>query len=161
MPLFHTTHAPLPIGTVLQPGRWGDVFRTQYFFDASSANGALAGWRLASELIIEDVRRGEFPDLPSRLACIFAHDEGQIARSWLPPGAINATHFIYEVELVDVSAPTHRAALNLMSAINRFSASEPFCSLTERLARAYWRGDDIHIPEIVIASPLRILRQLP
>ncbi|KVD56580.1 hypothetical protein WI85_05500 [Burkholderia ubonensis] len=71
MPLFRVSNHQFTVGDVVERGRWGNVLRT-YQFDAGSPDGAYKGWRLASELLLEQVRRDIAPHLPSRWDCTFA-----------------------------------------------------------------------------------------
>ncbi|KWE66068.1 hypothetical protein WL77_14820 [Burkholderia ubonensis] len=82
----------------------GYALRT-YQFDAGSPDGAYKGWRLASELLLEQVRRDIAPHLPSRWDCTFAiADRAQaIAQMQL----WNPSPRLYQVELVIPGAVTH------------------------------------------------------
>lgn len=144
-------HSP---GEILGGGHFGEGFR-DYVFNDQSQIGAQQGWRLASELIIEDVRRRLFPKRPSRLECSYAYKFRGDAERDLPVG-----YFVHEVRLQDASADVFIADFTLMSAASRFATTDTFVSLTERVAHKYWTGDIPQIAEVLTLSPLVVVRCL-
>ncbi|MBN9115329.1 MAG: hypothetical protein J0I36_08555 [Pandoraea sp.] len=141
-------------GETLGGGHFGDGFKDYVFNDQSQA-GALQGWRLASELIVEDVRKRFFPDRPSRLKCSFAWVRQSDAEMNLPVGL-----FVHEVRLQDPNAPVFVADFTLMSAASRFATSDTFISLSEAVAHKYWTGGSPQLAEVLTLSPLVVVKCL-
>ncbi len=103
---------------------------------------------------MEDVRRREFEELPSRFSSAFFFDDENEARGYQITHA--SFHLLYEVELIDPSAVVHRAdyRTNIPDGIE----SLDWC-------RRYWRG--IHVEpdssgrkctELLAATGLKIIR---
>ncbi|KWA04628.1 hypothetical protein [Burkholderia territorii] len=154
MPLFHISNHQFAIGDLVQRGRWGNALRT-YQFDAGLPDGAFKGWRLASELLLEQVRREIASHLPSRWDCTFAFaDHGQaVARMSLWASIPK----LYEVEMVVPDAATHVADWHLLSGSIRFNPAAPFMALNEQLAKEYWVPvAALQMPEMLCASDLRV-----
>ncbi|MFM0210400.1 hypothetical protein PQQ96_23645 [Paraburkholderia sediminicola] len=149
---YHFTTVDLSPGSRLNPGNWGHFLRR---YDIRNGTNA---YMLSSELVLEAIRRAEFPDLPSRFDSIFVFDDEGVARARRPTEF--APHFrLYEVRIVDAAAPQHRAAFNLLS--QRFpQPGEFFLPHAEGIAKRYWSGADIVIPEILTTSPIEIVRCL-
>jgi hypothetical protein len=154
MPLFHISSHQFKVGDVVQRGRWGNALRT-YQFDAGSPDGAYKGWRLASELLLEQVRRDIAPHLPSRWGCTFAIADRAQAIAQMPLWTSGPK--LYEVELVIPGAATHVADWHLLSGPIRFNPSAPFVALNEHLAKEYWTPvAALQMPEMLCASDLRV-----
>ncbi|WP_158664373.1 DUF2441 domain-containing protein [Cupriavidus metallidurans] len=141
-------HAP---GDTLGAGHFGAGFK-RYRYDAQTMGGAQAAWRLASELLVENVRRARFPSLPSRFECSFAFNDEDHALAEMADGT-----FLHEVRLVNPGASTHVAGFNLMSSYRRFAVDQDFIEMTEAIADAYWSGRDIIVPEVLSLSPLEVV----
>ncbi|WP_027784345.1 MULTISPECIES: hypothetical protein [Burkholderia] len=154
MPYFHISNHQFTVGDVVQRGRWGNALRT-YQFDAGSTDGAYKGWRLASELLLEQVRRDIAPHLPSRWNCTFAFADRALAVANMHSLVPNPK--LYAVELVTMEAVTHQADWHLLSGPFRFNPSASFMALNEQLAKEYWApAASLQIPEILCASDLRV-----
>lgn len=106
---------------------------------------------LARELAFESVRASEFPELPSRLSCAFAFETLDHANQY--KGKLSPWNPLYEVELIDATAPQHRAAFNLV----QFPGDQTeFLPVVAAWAHKYWRGEEIQVPELLTMSPLRV-----
>lgn len=157
--LFFCAQKPHNVGDPLGGGQFGRGFDA-YIFDAQTPSGAFCGWRLASEMIVEDVRKDRYPHMPSRLTCSYAFpDESEARRSMAASPGI--TLYLYEVELVDPAKSCHTVAFNLMSSVNRFAQHTPFLQNNRALADQYWSGKGITHPEVITESLLRVMRHVP
>lgn len=139
---YHCAPLPLGPGSIICPGNWGRIKR-QY------EENALA---LLREVSFEAVRAAEFPTLPSRLTVAFVCTSEASAAVYR--GKHARAGLLYEVELVDPSAPSHVADHELF--VQGFVGIDG----ANDLARRYWRGESLGFPEMLTMSPLRILRCL-
>jgi len=146
MPLYHSAPLNLEPGSVIKPGNWGRILNS-YRQNNIPANA----WILARELAFETVRASEFPTLPSRLSSAFVFESLEHANQF--KRNFSQWNAIYEVELVDPAASSHRAAFNLV----QFPGDQvEFLPVVVSWARDYWRGAQIQVPEIITKSSIRI-----
>ena len=140
---YYACSYPLAPGSVVEPGNWGRILMK---YTANDPGQQL----LVRELIFENTRLSAFPNKPSRLEAAFVFK----TRDAVPPDFLGSRRFdlLYEVELVDPSALSHKAGMNLVD----WPSGESVEMLFER-ARRYWAGEEIAIPELVTLSPLRIV----
>jgi hypothetical protein len=117
------------------------------------------------ELTLEEVRKLEFPRMPSRLDSAFAYTSLDTARFHMSLPQVRGHMFpiLYEVEKVDENAPEHRADYNVVQPLPR----RPETML--EIARLYWtaglwtttaEAPNIRSEELVTLSPLRIVMML-
>ncbi|MBR0714785.1 DUF2441 domain-containing protein [Bradyrhizobium liaoningense] len=144
MPFFACTMM-LNQGSIVRPGNWGRIVRL--------IGPAHRDWQ--REIILEDIRKTEFPILPSRLESAFVIDELDEAQYYTANFA--KLSLLYEVALIDDGAPTHEAD---------WKGTGPYDN-TNEWARRYWRGDVVPHPETTLKlrerltlSRLRIERQV-
>lgn len=151
---FHYAGIKLAPGSIIEPGNWGRMVRL--YPTNADANNA---WRLARELVFEQVREREFPKLPSRLNSCFVFESRDHARS-ASNGMNGYWNLLYEVELVQPDLARHRGDFDLLSACMQ-ADNTPFLAKATRSATSYWSGV-IHsnVPEILTASPLRVIRSV-
>ena len=159
MRYFRVTERHHQPGMVLSAGHWGSVFETYRVqltpnWDVLTDQGPFAPWRLASELIFETVRLKEFPNRPSRLECAYVWDDEAEARKSMheSPGTR-----LEEVEIIDPDALRFRADFFLVSAFARFRQPTHFLPSTREVARKYWAGKELRVPELLVMSDLRVL----
>jgi hypothetical protein len=108
-------------------------------------------WLLARELVYETIRAAQFPNLPSRLSCAFAFESIDHANQCM--NEFSPWNSLYEIELLEPNAPSHRGGFNLI----RFPAPNvEFLPVVAQSAEAYWRGESIEIAELITKSPLKI-----
>lgn len=143
-PCFHVRAHPVAAGDVIAPGHYGRMI----------AAAGPAHWRYAREMLLEAVRRRDFPDRPSRLACCFALPDVAQARRYVDerlraqPGLVTAR--VYEV--VALEAGSHAGDWHLAEEVR-----------DDVSARLYWRGEDDGDDsgrELVVGSALRVVRCL-
>ena len=145
---FHFNSTLLGNGSVIRPGNWGRIVR---FVGSGHPE-----W--TREQKMEQIRQAEFPSLPSRWDCIFYFEDLIEAKFYQTSLGANCILLLYEVEIVDPSAPKHVAD---------WKGTGPYDS--DEWARRYWRGDVMPgrgpapIPlcrEALAMTPLRIVREL-
>ena len=150
--LFHFTTVLLEPGSRIGPGNWGRTIREYDFIALGNPV------TVASEWIIESVRRDHFAQLPSRLNCNFMFTDEIVAKMQRPKNfAINQV--LYEVKIVDPDAAFHRGAFNLFD-VRIPGPGMSFVEHAERVADAYWRGTEIVVEEALTASPIEIVRMI-
>lgn len=144
MPYFACT-LMLDHGSIVRPGNWGRIVRL--------IGPAHRDWQ--REQILDDVRKAEFPLLPSRFESAFVIDELDEAQYYIANFA--KLSLLYEVTLIDNGAPTHDAD---------WKGTGPYDN-TNEWARRYWRGDVMPHPETTLKlrerltlSRLRIDKQM-
>lgn len=125
---LHHSYAFMEPGEIVRAGNWGRVVRGyggqhNIFF---------------RETLWEFVREREFANLPSRLESAYFYKEEATARRGMLEGDPNRSPNLYEVQVLDASAPTHRADLHLWERAwwDVHSPSEAV-----DVARAYWNCD--------------------
>ncbi len=147
---FHFNSTPLAPGSVIFPGNWGRIIlragKAHHFY--------------RRETILEDIRQAEFPDKPSRLAAAYFFDTEEMAKVY---GMADQLRYIagilYEVELLNPSAPQHRTDWNALPQSENPDAD---------MARRYWQGYEyslvvgaIERVEVLSQTPMKIVREIP
>ncbi|WP_041679666.1 hypothetical protein [Cupriavidus necator] len=150
---FFWTPADREPGHVFPAGNHGKVIRDYRHFTADATNG----WKLAIEMVLENVRLSQPKELPSRLSSAFAFLSEADAKS---RAFSNPASRLYEVELVDEAAPRHIADFDLYSTICKSEPSQAFLPKTELLAKDYWQGSGNGVKELLTLSDLRVVRRL-
>jgi hypothetical protein len=142
---FHSAPLLLEPGSIIQPGNWGRILNC---YRQPHANN---GWILARELAFESIRAAEFPNSPSRLSCAFVFETLEHANQY--KNQFSPWNPLYEVELVNPDAVSHRAAFNLIKFVGD---QTEFLPVVVAWARSYWRGEQIEVPELLTTSALRV-----
>jgi hypothetical protein len=160
--LYGTAAPGLAAGTPLSPGEFGRrqlervVVRVVPEAPRVISDPVWAAPTLL-EMAWEIVRLREFPELPSRLNCLFF---------WMDEGAARRFHSnrpwpaeLYEVEVVECA----RICLADMNLISYFEVNESAASMMER-ARRYWAGE-LPVPpgvppEVLLEGTVRVVRSL-
>jgi hypothetical protein len=146
---FHFNSSLLAPGSIILPGNWGRIVRL--------LGSQHQEW--AREDILETIRVAEFPMLPSRFDCIFYFATATEAEFFRSSRGTTNPLILYEIELVDPTAPQHEAD---------WKGTGPYDSL--EWARRYWRGDfmpgrgippEASCRETLAVTPLRIVRKMP
>ncbi len=145
---YHSAPLKLRPGSIIEPGNWGRILNCY----RTDGNGN--AWLLARELAFESIRSSEFNELPSRLSSCFVFEVLEHANQYQKE--FSRWNSIYEVELMDENALTHRGAFNLLKFPD---GNTEFLPVVVNWARKYWAGKEIEIPEIVTKSNL-IIKQL-
>jgi hypothetical protein len=143
---FHFAPQAMTAGTIIQPGNWGRILNSY------NQQGFGNAWVLAREMIFESVRASKYSTKPSRLSCAFAFET--LADANQSRGDYAGWSSLYEVELVTATAPSHRAAYNL---IKWPPANAQFLPIFAQVAGDYWAGNH-SIPELITKSAFRILQ---
>jgi hypothetical protein len=129
--LYHLTSMPVSPGDGILPGRWGSTVRTWYRRHRRSHKF------YRRELIFESIRRAEFPELPSRLNCVFLFADLGLAQAWRTRDTERTEHIFRVVALI---GRTHVADIAWTSeAVNGVFDFAP-ADVVIRSARGYWSG---------------------
>ena len=110
-------------------------------------------WTLARELIYEQVRQEHFSSKPSRFDALFlcfSEVEAEKFRS----STSRPFDLIYEVELMEPTAPTHIGNWALIN----WNQNDNIETLKVQ-AHAYWLGSDLTNRELVTSSPAKVVRR--
>ena len=150
--MFHCSTHSFSIGDRVQCGRWGAGFNN-YTYGVTNIHATNA-WRLASELILEQVRHLHFSSKPSRFNCTFAFETLQEAQSC----PANPGTMIFEVTPTDSNPTIHRGSLSILNANSRFNAQFPFLQHNRQIALNYWAGMESGLMELAIGCDLNIIR---
>ena len=146
MPAFHWCSTSLDIGSIIQPGNWGRIVRKFGWNHGHSGN----------EAALEHIRLTEFSHLPSRLDAAFYLADQQAA-SFYGQGQVNHLMVLYEVELLQPEANSHRTY---------WDGVRPSGDLGLEWARKYWRGEppdgniNISKQERLTLSALKVVRRI-
>ena len=95
----------------------------------------------------------EFSDKPSRLNCVFACPTYEQAIEYRKLTNKN-TENIYEVEPIGTNVPIH------LGDYGKVSPADKYLESIEECARNYWKGVEIILPEVVIGSPVKVIRKI-
>lgn len=144
---YHLAPLLLAPGGIIQPGNWGRIINCYRCEPQASQNASL----MAREMAFEAVRAAKYSSLPSRLSCAFVFETLEHANQYKQN--FSRWNSTYEVELLTPEAPSHRAGFNL---IQFPPATVEFLPVVTQWAEAYWRGEEIQIPELLTKSPLRV-----
>lgn len=146
--MFHWSPIRLREGSIVEPGNFGRMirrYRPDQFGD---------GWRMARELLFEHAREAFATSAPSRLNACFmcpTYEEATRYQAMYDPQFLQVLH---EVEIVELGAPQHVGALNLLNENEAMSFLDSF----RRQARDYWEGRGDGDREVLTASPIRVVR---
>jgi hypothetical protein len=146
---FHSCPLLLESGSVVQPGNWGRILNC---YRQPNVNN---GWMLAREMTYEAIRSSEFPGRPSRLSSAFIFESLEHANQY--KSQFSPWNPLYEVELINPDALSHKAGFNLI----QFPGDHTeFLPVVVSCARDYWRGREITVPEILTKSPLKVMAMI-
>lgn len=148
---FHYCGVKLAPGSVVEPGNWGRMINL-YPHNADANNA----WRFAIELIFERERERNYPALPSRLTSCFVFESAPAAQV-AGPRLNSYWNVLYEVELINSDLPIHRADFDLVTACLNPDGVQ-FSNKVTAAANSYWSGVIRGTPELLTASPLRVIR---
>ncbi|WP_298016733.1 hypothetical protein [uncultured Castellaniella sp.] len=154
--LLYVSPMLLAPGSIIEPGNFGKNILGQ------NPTQGRNGWPVVRELIFDQVRFFTAPHLPSRLHCNFLftstaaalHGGQELATEVLSP-------CIYNVEITDPEAPQCMGDFDTLKTIDE----NHFISSTHAVATAYWHAAATNnlregcLPELLTASPIRILRR--
>ncbi|MES2246536.1 MAG: hypothetical protein V4645_04615 [Pseudomonadota bacterium] len=141
-------------GEVLPAGSHGRAVAQYKHLTAAATNG----WKLAIEFGLETCRLHDASTKPSRFESSFAFLSLADAEAQRPQ--FGQTAGVYEVELVDSTAPRHIADYDLYLTICRSEPSADFIRKLQTLGRAYWDGVCEGTRELLTGSDLRVRRRL-
>jgi hypothetical protein len=145
---YYLCSYPLREGSIVEKGNWGRIIQKNPNFQQLSKNlwinsrfsrgiifVAPQDQYIIRELIFEGVRKNEFPDVPSRLECIFVCKTLDGAKRFKSETKRNLD-LIYEVGPTDVNS---RRLETDWSWINEQIMNKPIHEI-EGVARNYWHG---------------------
>lgn len=140
---FHVAPLPLGPGSIIRPGNWGRIKRT---IEGNSAS-------IAREAVLELVRIRDFGSLPpSRLNCCFACPSLEHAVAYRQLHA--PANLIYEVTTVDHDPPVHVGDHQMV--LEGYIGMDGMATI----ARRYWEKSDKPFPEVLIGSPIRVIKEV-
>jgi len=163
---YYLCSYPLREGSVVEKGNWGRIIQNNPNFQQLSKNlrinssgvifVAPQNQYIIRELIFERVRKNEFPDVPSRLECIFVCKTLDGAKSFKSETKRNS-NLIYEVEPTDVNSRMLETDWSWINSIINKPVHE-----IEEAARKYWRGkiQDPDKKELLWDCGVRILHKV-
>ncbi len=147
---YHCCPILLESGSIINPGNYGRILT---FIGETHQS-----WH--REVILENYRLKNFPEKPSRLKSAFVCETIEAATLFKNTSCMSG--IIYEVEIIDRNAPTHRADFNCVDVI-------PTLRDMQEVANHYWNFSyrinvaeypNVDPIEILTLSSLRIIRQL-
>ncbi|AOZ06790.1 hypothetical protein [Cupriavidus malaysiensis] len=149
---FHVTSAPVAVGSVIEPGNWGNLLN-QYRIGAQNIKPLGNPWLLSRELAFELTRSSipQFRSKPSRLNSCFLFTDIGHANNHMNTQSELATR-IFIAEIVDPSAASHTGDYELIN----LPASDFLPAITQH-AQRYWAGESPRVPEVLTESPIRLV----
>ena len=107
----------------------------------------------ARELIWEDIRKTEFPHLPSRKHCLWLIPDLEGLRYWIDNLELKKGEFEYKIARVEAQGKFHSADESLLG-----HESEPYPQTALR-ARKYWSGEmsDSRKVEVLFEGSLKVV----
>jgi hypothetical protein len=156
MKLFHVSPVSHPIGTILQPGNFGNHVKSART-RVTPVDVGFALKLLAWEGPLEVYRRLALPNAPSRLDCLFATstlaEAQQFRQRCRPPNAD-----IFEIEVAD-HIPTH---ISDFEAITSVPTGTPMIDGFIDGAEAYWTPSaEATLCEVLVGGPAKIIAKIP
>lgn len=151
MPLYHCTHLDLGNNNLIKPGNWG-----RKLFEIGSSHRC---W--SREMALEAVRAYVFPHKPSRLESTFVCDSIESIRCYkstqCPEG------YIYEVEVQNITAPTHKGDFNAVEPLpnhsdDMWAIAHNYWQYSFKTNVTEWPG--VECSEIVTSSSLKVIRKI-
>ncbi len=140
---------PLRPESIVEPGNWGRVLRQM------SIASQLRLGMILREYVFEIERLRNFPTLPSRFDAIFLLKDIESSIEFRKSsGRIHDC--LYEVALCEPGTEPFEAALGLST----LKGDETVDQL-EELARRYWAGGGDGPRELLVESPIRVVRRIP
>lgn len=115
-------------------------------------------WKVAVEQTFELKRLIVSPQSPSRMTSAFAFMSASDANTQRPKLG-GAYSVLYEVELVNPSAPHHIGIFELLTNAYVMDGNA-FLPKVEALANSYWTGGASGTRELVTTSALRVIRAM-
>lgn len=113
---------------------------------------------LLKEYIFEEIRTGEFPQVPSRMRCLFLFEAEQAedAEGYMQEMGIELMgKSLIKVEPVESECVTHRTDAKLLD-VNLSKQPEIAAA-----ARKYWQGttDSVELPEVLLEGSF-VIREI-
>ena len=149
MKFYHWCPIPLEVGSIILPGNFGRIIRTQV------GGGNIL---LLREYIYEEVRKRDYPDKPSRMESCFLCQDLNSALLFAQPNRFdfNPTQLLYEVEILNPDAPIHIAPIEFVGVNPNVNAWNAWTSA----AKNYWEWNPSYTlapMEMVVNSPIKII----
>jgi hypothetical protein len=144
---FHCAQPKFDIGTVICPGNWGRLIRTQYL---AIPNGNMVPLP-HREAVLEFARLAIARTKVSRLSCVFACETFESATQFRQ--AHQAGNIIYEVEPIGDLTGTHRANFDLTNLPQQGS----YFDGVHEAARLYWTEEDPSNVEVLLPCSVKVV----
>jgi len=106
--VFHFLPAEKPRGTIVEPGNFGRLLRDLHEGIASNGRVFVLGM-LCREMLFELIRVKHYPQLPSKLACVFVLPTWADAEAYGRNNDSDGRQILHEVSLENPDAKTHLA----------------------------------------------------
>lgn len=151
---FHVSEVDHPIGTVLQPGRFGTSMRQIVKGGSVAPANMQVAYSLTWEAVLETARLLMAPNSPSRLNCLFACDTMKGATVFRDKYRAGA--FIFQLNVASEVA-IHVGDFDLISS----TESGPFIDVWSSGAIRYWRTAAKGSHEIIIGGPAKVTKKIP
>lgn len=144
----HTNH---PVGTIIEPGRYGGFIRSTVTGGPLQADFLLNN--LVWEAVLETARLGLPNPPPSRLNCVFGCTTHETARAFRKRFRPNAP--IYRIA-VKKDIPTFLGNLDLISRLHNGALVDVW----SRGALSYWTEQPSGATEVLIGGPVKVVERL-
>lgn len=158
MPIFHFQPEERAPGTIIKPGNFKRLLHSLH--EALPIKGrVLVTGMLCREMLFEAMRLRDFPELPSRLDCVFVLPTKADADAYAKINNADGRQVLHEVERVDANVSTHTAWLSHCT----MRSGGSFLDQMEPKGRSYWtgeKGDASAGREMLVAGTVRIVRRL-
>ena len=119
--------------------------------------GDQANWFLPfREMVYEEIRRTEFPAAVSRRDCVFCCEDETGLVDFVTKQN-RAGDELYEVESVEENPTLFRADWSIVTGIG----GQRVWDQLEEQARRYWSTQPTQDVEVLVASPVRVVRHIP
>lgn len=145
--IFHRCRGLHKVSDVIGAGNWGRI---------------ILGWgplhnRYLLEYVFERVRLAEFPQKVSRIACVFAFDDENVAKTWVRGNQAEPEH-VYQVRPVDPQASIDRLDMSWTDCFSKYKTFDA----VEECARRYWAGTVTAAPkyELLVGGDVVVERRV-
>jgi len=156
--VFHFQPVERAPGTIIEAGNFGRLIREVH--EGVPINGRVfVLGMLCREMLFELIRVQHYPQLPSRLTCVFVLPTRGDADAYGRNNNADGRQVLHEVSLENPNTLTHTAWISHCT----MQSGGSFLNQMEPKAHAYWsgqHGSESDGQEMLIAGAVRIVRRV-
>jgi len=134
---------------IIPPGNWWRIVQRYVNPDVGELK------KLIIEQTFEKIRLQYYPEKPSRQKSVFLFEEIEPAREFIKEFK-RQQDSIYEVEIINKNCKFHKGHIK---AVDTPKPELPFITTLEQIAKIYWECSQTEFAEIIVESPVKIVKK--